>query len=102
MSHSQPDCAPPPTREELCKIMFDAADHDFGDQEEAFGAAVARMATAILAAIAAPQGAQPDSEPVAWRWRFENENRWTLRSSFPSIANDADVICEPLYAAPQG
>ena len=54
---TQPDCAPPPTREELCKVMFDAADHDFGDQEEAFGAAVAGMATAILAACAAPQGA---------------------------------------------
>jgi hypothetical protein len=47
--------------------------------------------------LAVAQASAP--EPVAWRWRFNDEpdNRWDLRAKKPKFADDRDVICEPLY-----
>ena len=57
--------------------------------------------------------APPQSEPVAWRYRFHtddslagkpNVRRWVLTDSRPShLAHDQEqeIECEPLYAAPR-
>lgn len=46
-----------------------------------------------------PAPAQGSPEPVAWRWRFEDQEIWRLHRYRPPHADDSDVVCEPLYAA---
>lgn len=40
------------------------------------------------------------AEPVAWRWKYEGEDKWSLSGHKRSFFGDKDVIFEPLYAAP--
>ena len=42
---------------------------------------------------------QPNSEPAAWRWRFQDQEKWYVQKVKPSHANDSDVVCEALYPA---
>ena len=55
---------------------------------------------AIRAALAAPQPADTsgDLKPVAWRWKWREDRKWTLGLDDPCFADDAPVTVEPLYA----
>lgn len=41
-------------------------------------------------------------EPVAWRWRFEDVQTWTVQKNKPYwyTPNQDDIIMQPLYASP--
>lgn len=46
-------------------------------------------------------GVQTEQEPVAYRWKYEDETSWTLAKNRPDHLRQGqwDVICEPLYLA---
>ncbi|MBB6299962.1 hypothetical protein [Rhizobium leucaenae] len=58
---------------------------------------ITKIITAYLAAAPQPDGTVAQ-EPVAWRWRYEDEDQWTLRTGKPPVF--LDTIAEPLYASP--
>lgn len=57
-----------------------------------------RELTPLYAGAAQAVAATP-REPVAYRWRYddETETRWDLRIKRPRFADNPDVICEPLF-----
>jgi len=44
--------------------------------------------------------AEPEQEPVAWRYKFARGVRWDFAESDPAEWRDLDVTAEPLYTHP--
>jgi hypothetical protein len=44
--------------------------------------------------------ADPEQEPVAWRYKFARGVRWDFAESDPAEWRDLDVTAEPLYTHP--
>jgi hypothetical protein len=58
-------------------------------------------ASAVHAITALRQAlAEPEQEPVAWRYKFARGVRWDFAESDPAEWRDLDVTAEPLYTHP--
>jgi hypothetical protein len=77
-----------------------AAAIDWGKAVDLARWIIAHTQTEPQAAPTARDMAAEPLEPVAWRWRFEDERGWTLLHNRPNCADDRDVICQPLYPSP--
>jgi hypothetical protein len=89
--------------QKLRRVWFDGADLDKDKiaQECLEFIIEAEKLLARPAETAQPVADLPYEHPVAWRWRWCDQPYWDLRDTRPEWADEPNVICQALYAAPQ-
>lgn len=79
---------------ELLKLA-DALDAGAGARSDANAKLMIDAAEALRHAATRPQ-----TEPAAWRWRYPDEEEWSVTGNIRSHVLMDDAIIEPLYAVP--